>query len=280
MKKESILVVGCQGYLGTHLVNFLRNNEFEVYGLDLMNLNEEEHLLEKCEVIIFSNGLSNHEIGKSDPLFDFQKNVQDYTNLMSNVAFKDKKLIYLGSLCQYGLMRGTVLEEYPMLPIEPQGLNKRYIESMICYLATVKNFRYVSLRLGAVIGKKKNLKNLSFFEKVVLGSLSEKGMEIWGGMDRSYSYIWIHDFLNIVKKILILDLFDNNNYNCSDKNIKFSEIIEELEEVRVLDKNIQEPFKINSEKLFSKLDYSIEDRASSLDISRIKEELTLLSEES
>ncbi|PCJ20683.1 MAG: hypothetical protein COB02_03925 [Candidatus Cloacimonadota bacterium] len=277
-KKESVLIIGSKGYLGSHLVSFLNDLEVKTYSLDINNLQDRTKLLMKSDVVILANGFSDHEAGKRDPILDYDRNIKDYLEIFRDRAFSDKKVIYLGSLCQYGKMAGEVLEDYFVSPIEPQGLNKAYIESFLELISSVKNISYTCLRLGAVIGSKLNLKNLSLLEKIILLDIKKVEIEIWGGKNRCYSYMTMNEFLLIIQYILFCNIFENQIYNCGLKNIKLLELSTLLDSMNLIETKNQPSYNINSSKLLARLNQRLTLSSLTTDVLSLKKEIVLLLE--
>lgn len=274
-KISRILVIGNLGYLGRNIQSFFQTfEEFETFGLDYENRDSFDDLVLRSDVVIFANGLSNHELGKKDPHLDFQKNVQDYMTFLSKPSLRNKKLLVLGSLCQYGKLNGLISEYSIQQPIEPQGENKLYIERCLPYLAKRYGFYYICLRLGAVVGSKSNLSNLSLFEKIIVDEIHSKPFELWGGDQRSYSFTVVEDFLKILLQICNLNLFENDAYNLSLDGFVFSEL--SLMNIQIIEKNLSESYSIDSSKLLDRLGMEFKRKNITEVIGRLRNELAKL----
>jgi nucleoside-diphosphate-sugar epimerase len=257
--RKKVLVLGNLGYLGRHIQEHLEKTpDLSVRGFEPKGLEESpQEALHWCDYCILCLGLSDHNLGRQDPFLDYDRNLADYLEVLRLPESRGKKFIYLGSLCQYGVPQGVVTETTPFNPVEPQGLNKAYIEKILEFMAPLNLGSFCALRLGAVVGGKKDLSNLALLEKIILTNLEGNLFEVYGGVDRSYACIPLDTFLLVITAILKRDHFRNRAYNLSTHNLSFGSL-SALLDIKFNDSAKLESHAVNSDKLFTELDLKID----------------------
>ncbi len=256
--RKNVLILGSRGYLGQNIRLCLEKEEnLEVRGFDPIDCPTPVHQdLGWCDLCILALGLSDHAMGQKNPIKDYDRNLADYLEVLRHVDSAGKKFLYLGSLCQYGQLQGDISETTPLNPIEPQGLNKAYIEKVLEFLAELGSLSFCALRLGAVVGKKKELLNLSLLEKIIKTNIDGKRFEVHGGATRCYSCIPMDTFLEIIIAIIEKDHFNNRAYNLSTHNICFGDLSSWLD-IKFSDTKKQSGHTINSDRLFAELNLEV-----------------------
>jgi len=165
----SILVTGGAGYIGSHTVKALKNNNFRPIVLDnfvssdqyilknvlkvpfingetgdkklILSLLEGSHELTKCDpikgIIHFAAFTSVRESCKN-PLLFYKNNLIQTLNLLEMVVDKNKKkesnipIVFSSSCATYGLPKDIPIEENTFQnPINPYGRSKFYIEQIL-----------------------------------------------------------------------------------------------------------------------------------------------------
>lgn len=167
-----VLILGCNGFIGRHLVKFLKSQDFHVYGIGRghyeLNLLSSENFLEaeineetisKCcpapDVIINCAGGSSVPDSFSEPYNDFQKTS---ASLFAGLEFiRKNKLDCLYILTSSGAVYGNqqgILSENSLTEsqVSPYGLYKKICEQ-ICSMYHLQFGLDISvLRLFSVYG--------------------------------------------------------------------------------------------------------------------------------
>ena len=152
MKK--ILVTGCCGYVGTELVNFLLENNYEIIGLDTgwfgnnLPKNKKLQFIEfdirnidkfdyqnKIDAIIHLANIANDPSVELDPDLSWDTNVLASMKV-SEFAKKNniKKVIYASSGSVYGIKKDkNVTEDLPLEPISLYNKTKMIAEEFFSY---------------------------------------------------------------------------------------------------------------------------------------------------
>jgi nucleoside-diphosphate-sugar epimerase len=271
--RKTILIIGNRGYLGGQLFHAL-DSKYDLIGFDE---NEKEPVIrdaiKRSTHVVFANGLSDHIAGKNNPYLDYEKNTKEYISYISMPEFEGKKVLYLGSICQYGPLKGVMDESCPCNPKEPQALNKFYMENYLRMIADKKSIKSCLIRLGAVFGAKSDCTNLSLLEKMVQTTVQGNVFDVLGTRKRLYSGLGIKQFLETISLIIEKDLFDGEVYNLSPLHISFGELEPYLELTFTETQGFLEGYKIDNSKISKALGGLPEDGKLSELIVRLKHEI-------
>lgn len=179
------LVTGGAGFIGSHLVDRLIDDEWEVLAVDdlskghLDRLAEARqigqvhfHQLDICTdefreaVRRFEPDVIHHLAAQSgvrpsveDPIFDARVNVLGTINVLQAAAETEAQRVVFAS--SGGAMFGEVpgapaTEDAPALPDSPYGISKKIVEDYFRYFRLVGGVDYVILALGNVYGPRQD----------------------------------------------------------------------------------------------------------------------------
>ena len=169
---KNILIIGHQGYLGTHLADYLRDRGYECKGIDTgffkngaiteinpilttskdaRNITEVD--IKDFDVLILLAGISNDPFGhmSSEQIYD---PTRDYALKIAGMCKKlGVKFIYPSSCSVYGAaVKGGLLDEdSPTNPQTPYSINKLQVEKGLKIIAD-DTFTPIALRFGTVYG--------------------------------------------------------------------------------------------------------------------------------
>jgi UDP-glucose 4-epimerase len=175
MQGNSILVTGGAGYIGSHVVKLLGENNENIIVLDNLSKGFKEAVL-YGELIVGNTGdkelvskimqhynvdtvmhFAAHTIvpeSVSNPLKYYGNNTCNTRNLLEVCqAHNVKHFIFSSTAAVYGMPAGdTVSEESPLAPINAYGTSKLMSEWMLRDLSNASNMKHVSLRYFNVAG--------------------------------------------------------------------------------------------------------------------------------
>ena len=224
MKK--ILLTGGSGFLGSYILDFLENENYELVKVGRseksdIKIDLSHNRLSKIEVdyVIHVAGKA-HVVPKTEEEKEefFNTNYIGTNNLLHGLdPTKLQSIIFISTVAVYGKEVGELIDEKsPLLGNTPYALSKIKAEKSIIDFGIINNIRTVVLRLPLVTGKNP-LGNLSAIIKAI-----DKGyyFRIGKGLAKK-SIIAASDVAN-----LIPELFDLNGvYNLTDvKHPMISEI--------------------------------------------------------
>jgi UDP-glucose 4-epimerase len=173
--KQTILVTGGAGYIGSHTAFLLAQQGYNVIILDTLVHDQifthtwatfikgncgDRALLEKIFTQYSINTVMHFaayiEVGESvtNPLKYYQNNVTNTLNLLeSMLAHNIRNFIFSSSCAVYGIPETNfIAEDHPKNPISPYGITKYIIEKVLEDLHTAHKLEYVSLRYFNAVG--------------------------------------------------------------------------------------------------------------------------------
>ena len=237
---ENILITGSHGYIGSHLVTFLKPKKLNLFLVDDLsngvNAKKEKQFykikiadLEKIEKIIKLNNIDSiiHLAAKIDARESQKKkelykkvNYIDSKNLL-NICLKNgvKNFVFASSAAVYGNYKKKFSENDVKKPINYYGKTKMAFEN---YLRT-KKINFAILRFFNVAGfDNKNFQNnffaQSFINILVKNYVKKKKTNIFGNNFKTKDGFAERDFIHI--KDIIKIIFKSLNYiNENNKNI-------------------------------------------------------------
>ncbi|MCD6038632.1 MAG: galE [Gammaproteobacteria bacterium] len=168
-KLPSILVVGGAGYIGSHMVAYLRRAGFIPVILDNLSTGHQDAILDEklvigditdaafldqifashhfAAVMHFASVIQVEESVKAPQKY-YHNNVMGTLHLLNAMLkWKVNRFIFSSSAAVYGEPLYTPIDEnHPVLPLNPYGHSKRMIEQMLEDYAHAYGLQFFSLR--------------------------------------------------------------------------------------------------------------------------------------
>ncbi|MGN6602364.1 MAG: NAD-dependent epimerase/dehydratase family protein [Ginsengibacter sp.] len=215
----NILVLGGNGFIGSHLVDKLL---FEGHDVRVFDKSEEHfrkalpnvdyHLgefgnrgllseaLKDIDVVVHLISTTLPKTSNDDPVFDIQSNVIESLFLFEQcVANKIKKIIFVSSGgTVYGIPQSLpVLEENQTNPICSYGISKLAIEKYLILFKQLYNLDFVIIRPSNPFGSRQNPFGIQGVIPVFLGKiLRGDPIQIWGNGSIVRDFIYIEDLVD------------------------------------------------------------------------------------
>lgn len=230
---HKVLVTGITGFLGSHIAENLINNNISVLGLKRKSSNiwRCKEFSKKIEWIdideegLYTNELKQHSfdtiihsawIGvESDDRNNWTKQSE---NLIFFVKLLEvakevgvKKVVFLGSQAEYGVVNNKINEDFPSNAINAYAGTKLGCLEIMKSFCYSNDINWVWLRLFSVFGEKENLNWL--IPSLVNSMLKDSEMDFTFG-EQKYAYMYVKDFAEIIRKIVIMKV-DSGIYNIS-----------------------------------------------------------------
>jgi len=179
--KKKVLVTGGAGFIGSHIVDLLIENNYRVVVVDDLSSGKEENLNKDAQFYKLSitdkkelekvfqqerPDYVNHQAAQisvslsvRDPLFDAQTNILGSLNLLQCcIDYQVKGIVFASS---GGTIYGEpehfpVSEAHPFRPLSPYGISKVTVEHYLNFYQKNYQLAYVSLRYGNVYGPRQD----------------------------------------------------------------------------------------------------------------------------
>ena len=164
-----ILVMGGAGYIGSHTLKHLKENDYDVLAADNLSTGHKEAVLDSKLVIAdlldldsLKELFSSYQIdavihfaafslvGESvtDPAKYYRNNVVGTLNLLDTMReFGVNKIVFSSTCATYGNPLYVPMDEkHPQSPINPYGQTKLAIEKIFCDYQKAYGLKYIALR--------------------------------------------------------------------------------------------------------------------------------------
>ncbi len=173
--KDTVLVTGGAGYIGSHVVLQLRARGEKVVVVDNLTTGFRQAVGDTPLIVgnladraLMARAFNEHGVGTvmhfaantvvpesvRDPLKYYGNNTSATRNLLEAVMQSGvRRLVFSSTAAVYGMpSEGVAREDMALAPINPYGTSKLMSEWILRDLAAVTDFRYVSLRYFNVAG--------------------------------------------------------------------------------------------------------------------------------
>lgn len=230
-----VLVTGGCGFIGSHIVNRLLSDKYEVIVLDNLSAGKRENIPDTVKVYtidirssavnelfmkeqpeIVIHLAAQVDVNKSiqQPLEDADINILGTLNLLECSKRHDiKKFIFASSCAVYGDSSGEITdEEYNTNPISPYGLTKYTSERYIYIFNKIHQLPYTIFRFANIYGPKQNPTGEAgvipiFIRKI----LSNQAVHIYGDGTQQREFLYVKDVAEAIVKAI--DHSINETYN-------------------------------------------------------------------
>jgi UDP-glucose 4-epimerase len=223
-----ILIVGCNGFIGSRAMKYFSDKNFEVYGTNLkitanaqtpesLNLNELFQQ-SKYDVCINASGSSTVKYSILYPNDDYQLNYKNVAILLELLKLHQPhcKFINLSSAAVYGNPQALpISESTPTNPISPYGKHKLLSEQLLLKYYINFNIPTLSLRIFSVYG---NGLQKQLFWDIYQKSQKSTQIELYGTGNETRDFIHIDDLMLALEKIIISAQFTGNSINVASGN--------------------------------------------------------------
>ena len=256
--KLKCLVLGGCGFIGSHLVDGLLDNGYEVIIFDKENVDTKniKHNLNKIKLIKgdFANenditgaikdidhifhfiGTTLPQSSTQNPIYDIESNVISTIKMLEITRSANiKKIIFASSGGTiYGIPRQIpISEDHPTNPICAYGISKLIIEKYLHLYYKLYGLDYVSLRFSNAYGERQDPNGSQGAIAVFLGNIIKGNpINIWGDGKVIRDYIYVKDIVDAAIKAAEIDQMDPHVLNIgSGVGTSLKELIDILSQI-------------------------------------------------
>jgi len=240
MHSLRILVTGGAGFVGSHLVDWLMKEGYEVIVLDnfsagkveniqchldsqrfhlvkgdVRNLEDVSKAVRDVDVVFHLAAIINVPLSIENPLLVNDVNIQGTVNLLEASLKKNiKRFIYISTCAVYGEARYLPInEEHPIMPLSPYGISKFTAEYYCKIFNKIHDLKTVCLRFFNVYGPRQSEGPYSGVITQFISRLRQgKPPIIYGDGKQTRDFVYVKDVVEACMLAL-------NSQNCGGEVI-------------------------------------------------------------
>jgi UDP-glucose 4-epimerase len=249
-----ILVTGGAGFIGSHIVDLLIENGYEVVIVDNLSTGKEEFINKKA--IFYKKDITDDDLYEifekekpdyvvhqaaqidvqrsiDDPVFDAKVNILGTVNLLESCRKSGiKKIVYASSAAVYGNPEYLPIDEvHKINPISYYGISKHTAEHYFEVYSQLYDLKYTILRYANVYGIRQDPKGEGgvisiFIDKMLKG---ERPI-IFGDGNQTRDFVYVKDVAKA--NLLALEKGDSEVVNIStNKATSINKLVELMNEI-------------------------------------------------
>lgn len=227
----NILILGSEGFIGSHLVEFYKSKNWKVHGADLYEVGtqrynyhkisrlspEYDEILQHTHVDLCINaaGSGNVPYSVTHPVSDFEANALDTVRILDGLRkFRPHcRYLHISSAAVYGNpIQIPVNEESRVSPISPYGWHKLISENLCKEYHSVFNLRVAIVRPFSVYGP--GLRKQLFWDLAKkCEATTNHTIDLWGSGKESRDFIFIDDLMSAFDVVTNSSRFQADVYN-------------------------------------------------------------------
>ena len=249
-----VLVTGGCGFIGSHIVNRLLEDKYEVIVLDNLSAGKRENITDTVKVYtidlrspdvdelfkkenpeIVIHLAAQVDVNKSiqQPLEDADINILGTVNLLECAKRHDiKRFIFASSCAVYGDSSGEITgEEYKTNPISPYGLTKYTSERYIYIFNEIHQLPYTIFRFANIYGPKQNPTGEAGVIPIFIRRiLSNQAVHIYGDGTQQREFLYVKDVAEAIIKAI--EHGNDETYNLGTAHpITINHLLKELRSI-------------------------------------------------
>ncbi len=255
-KNQLCLVLGANGFIGSHLVDELVESGYKVRAFgrysqepkfnddprievvegDMFKASDVKKALKGVDYVFHSFSATNPFVSDTDPYIDIERNLKVSIGIFEqSIKAKVKKVIFISS---GGAVYGHIAEEKApteddaATPVSPYGISKLAIENYLAYFNRKFGLEYIVYRLANPYGPRQAFRNHQGVIPAFLDQVQKhKKVVVYGDGSTSRDYIYIRDVTKMVVHSFSKKT-KHRTYNLgSGKQTTINEIISTLKKV-------------------------------------------------
>lgn len=230
-----ILIIGSKGFIGQHCTNYFSKLGNDIYGADIVALDEtnyfqlestntdfnfifENHQFDVC---INCSGSANVGFSFENPAIDFELNVLNVQKIVVAIRNYNSscKFINFSSAAVYGNPEVLpIVENADVKPLSPYGFHKLQSELLLTEYHNFFGLKTCSLRVFSAYGP--GLKKQLFWDLFQKANANDT-ITLFGTGTETRDFIYIDDLVQIIDLVIQKSDFQGTIYNVAS-NIETS----------------------------------------------------------
>ncbi len=225
-----ILVLGSEGFIGSHCIEYFLSKGHTVTGADLFEQPSRPYRYYKVsrlspaldelfdgnvfDAVVNAAGSGNVPYSMSHPILDFEANSLDTIRVLDCIRTRQPscRYLYLSSAAVYGNpSRLPVLEEDKAHPLSPYGWHKLIAENVCMEYSTVFGLSTAIVRPFSVYGP--GLRKQMFWDIYQKFKQVNGEAELLGTGNESRDYVYISDLIAGLDCVLQNGKMNGESYN-------------------------------------------------------------------
>lgn len=241
VQTKKILVIGSEGFIGSHLVSYFTNLNYDICKVDIIKKNEcgyiqvdkdnpDYHQIIsdfKADYCLNCSGAASVQFSFEQPLNDFNLNVYNVVKLLDAIKLysPECKFVNFSSAAVYGNPKSIpISEDFSKNPISPYGFHKSMVENIMEEYNKYFSLKTCTLRLFSAYGN--GLRKQIMFD-LYKKFISDDEVKLFGTGKETRDYIHIDDICNVVDLVLKKSIFENDIINIANgEEVELNTIVE------------------------------------------------------
>lgn len=215
-----ILILGSNGFIGSHCVDYFISKKYDVYGIDITDADHRNYYYKKIlpdskefdnifsqikpDACLFAIGSASVAASIQEPLANFESNTLQTIRILQAIKKYSPtcKFINISSAAVYGNPDTMPIKESSTIqPVSPYGWHKYYSELICKEYYLLYNINTCSIRPFSVYGPRQN--KLLFWDFYLKSQKGDK-VELFGTGKETRDFIYISDL------VIAIDIILNN----------------------------------------------------------------------
>jgi len=229
MKKKIVAVTGGAGFIGSHLVerllnenykvklidnfctgkktnltNFINNKNLEIHEIDILERKKLDKIFNNCKFVFHLAALADIVPSIEKPQAYYDTNVTGTFNVLEAAKKNNvEKIIYSASASCYGIENKTPFKENSIKSTEyPYALTKYLGEQLVSHWGKIYKINYASLRLFNVYGPRSRTSGAygAVFGVFLAQKIANKPFTVVGNGRQKRDFIYVTDVVDAFYK--------------------------------------------------------------------------------
>jgi UDP-glucose 4-epimerase len=215
----NILIIGSEGFIGSHLVKYFTSKGYRVYGCDLVEkgtafftyIQIEKSVLQWRNIFsqvdfnfcINAAGNGNVNYSVQNPFEDFQSNTLDTIEILDAIRKyrPECRYLHISSAAVYGNPLSLPVSESAVChPVSPYGWHKYMAENICREYSEIFNLPVCMVRPFSIYGP--GLRKQLFWDIYQKYTENSGSIELWGAGSESRDFIYIDDVVQCFDLLL------------------------------------------------------------------------------